>query len=134
MLRWRAARPWLQRRASSGFVPPTSSSPEQATKTYQRRIYDLALASRLLGPFNLVRARARLARWPVPVELGLCPIRLQRNLEAICDLVPPRVLTAVWRTAWNGWCTTRRFQQGPAPCVLSCPTGLTPLSATAPVT
>ena len=40
-------------------------------------------------------------------------------LQVLPRLVPPRVLAAVWRLWWNGWCTARRFQ-GKGCCRLGC--------------
>ena len=36
-----------------------------------------------------------------------------------CELLPPRVGAASLRTAWNGWCTNKRFQ-GRGSCVFGC--------------
>ena len=39
-------------------------------------------------------------------------VRAQRAVRALCSLatlVPPRVVAAVFRTLYSGWCTARRF-------------------------
>ena len=36
-------------------------------------------------------------------------------------MVPPRVTSAVIRTALNGWCTARRFQIPHSRCMMGCP-------------
>ena len=37
--------------------------------------------------------------------------RVHRNLNNLAPLVPHRIIAAVFRTIWNMWCTSRRFQQ-----------------------
>ncbi len=57
------------------------------------------------------RIRHKLSRWRLPGMPRANAVRMQRNLQRLGGLVPPRVCAAVFGTAWNRWCTRRRFQQ-----------------------
>jgi hypothetical protein len=45
--------------------------------------------------------------------------RIQKKLELLGTLVPPRVRAAYFGTLWNRWATARRFQKK-GKCVLHC--------------
>lgn len=67
------------------------------------------------------RYRQRLARWQLPgVPLHVA----RRALQLLSDLSrfePPRISAAVLSTAWNRWCTDRRFQRrDQRGCFLDC--------------
>ena len=57
------------------------------------------------------RIRGKLQRWELPGLPRVIADRFERNLARLRYLVPPRVVAAVFSTAWNRWCTARRFQQ-----------------------
>ena len=59
-----------------------------------------------------VRARHKLERWNVAEYPRIRAQRWLDGLRRLASAVPPRVLAAVWRTAWNGWMTHRRFPDG----------------------
>ena len=63
--------------------------------------------------------RRRLDRWTLVSLPGHRPMRFQSNLSSIAPLVPPRVIAAVVRTAFNGWCTAQRFQSCDS-CIFGC--------------
>lgn len=63
--------------------------------------------------------RHKLTRWQLDAPLGLITHRLLCRLGRLKSLVAPRVQSAVFKTIWNGWCTSARFQSKQA-CVLSC--------------
>ena len=60
--------------------------------------------------------------WPAGIFPGL-PLRVARrtlrHLHRLKSLAPPRLSAAVLSTAWNRWCTERRFGRH-GPCVLQC--------------
>ena len=65
------------------------------------------------------RLRTKLKRWPSNLVARLQADRAQSLLKRLGQLVRPRVLSAVWRTLWNAWCTQRRFQKDGA-CLFNC--------------
>ena len=77
----------------------------------------LALKDR---PDKIYRIRTKLERWNLTGIERHTADRFARMLQRLARLVPPRVAQAVWRTAWNGWTTARRFQQTGHRCVLCC--------------
>ena len=70
---------------------------------------------------SLSRMRFKLDRWNLPGFPGRTAERLIKALGQLKDHLPPRVSAAVLRTAWNGWCTDRKFQ-GHGPCRFGCGT------------
>jgi hypothetical protein len=56
------------------------------------------------------RFRKKLERWRLPLFPRIRAMRAVRVMARLRLLVPPRVLAAVLRTWYNGWCTKRRFQ------------------------
>ena len=72
---------------------------------YKRRAYD-----------QTERLRHKLDRWGLPGLPGRNAIRCGKMLRMLHTCVPPRFRTAVWRTLFNGWCTSRRFQKQGACC------------------
>ena len=77
-----------------------------------------------LRPASVVdtHIRRRFDRWPLSSLPGHRPSRLKSNLASISSLVPPRIIAATVRTAFNGWCTARRFQASGS-CIFGCDGG-----------
>jgi hypothetical protein len=65
------------------------------------------------------RLRHKLDRWRLPLFPRIRAMRAARVLPRLRRLVPPRVLAAVLRTWFNGWCTKRRFQSK-GECLFGC--------------
>jgi hypothetical protein len=67
--------------------------------------------------------RKRLERWSVRgllcIPIGRAVRRAEQIIQLIKGQVPPCVVAALVRTWFNGWCTSRRFQQGRGRCLLS---------------
>ena len=57
------------------------------------------------------RIRHKLARWSLPGLPRAVADTFESRLRRLRELVPPRVVAAVFGTGWNRWCTARRFQQ-----------------------
>ena len=66
------------------------------------------------------RMRHKLERWKLSGFPGRTSSRFLRALELVKARLPPKVGAAVLRTAWNGWCTARRFQKQ-GKCLFGCP-------------
>ena len=64
--------------------------------------------------------RKHLDRWEIPILPGHRVDKWLKAMHHIANLIPPRVITAVFRTAFNGWITHRRMQ-GSGGCILGCP-------------
>lgn len=69
-----------------------------------------------------VRLRSKLERWALPLYPRLRAARAAAVTARLRKLAPPRVLAAVLRTWFNGWCTKRRFQCKGS-CVFGCTFG-----------
>ena len=65
------------------------------------------------------RMRFKLERWELAGLPGITADRFPRALDDVRRYLPPRVGAAVLKTAWNGWCTRRRFQLH-GRCVFRC--------------
>ena len=81
-----------------------------------------AALSRVLRRCPEARFRAKLERWRLPLFPRIRATRAVRVLGRLRRLVPPRVVAALLRTWFNGWCTSRRFQ-GRGPCIFGCALG-----------
>jgi hypothetical protein len=68
------------------------------------------------------RLRSKLERWTLPLFPRLRATRAELVTGRLKKLVPPRVLAAVLRTWYNGWCSKRRFQ-GKGLCLFGCTLG-----------
>ena len=66
--------------------------------------------------------RRRLDRWQLPTLPGHRPVAWSHTLSLSAPLLPPRVQACQIRTAWNGWCTARRYQQNRG-CLFNCSRG-----------
>ena len=102
-------------------VPRGTETQEDADKRTKANIQKTATEriNRMGRPLAEDRMRERLERWHLP---GL-PLRTARaslrRFRRLRDLGPPRLNAAMLSSAWNRWCTQRRFgQQGC--CVLGC--------------
>ena len=73
-------------------------------------------------PHPEIRLRQKLSKWSLPLFPRLRALRAARLLPRLRRLVPPRVMAAVLRTWYNGWCTRRRFQQR-GQCLFGCSFG-----------
>ena len=109
---------------------------ERLRSNFQRNAYQRLLEQGATPPE--FRVRHKLERWALdnssrhphvvlsvrqrpPAALSN---RCLRNLHCLCDLVPPRVISAVFGVIWNRWTTHRRFQKRQADsnvCQLGCP-------------
>ena len=72
------------------------------------------------------RVRSKLIRWKLLGSSGLLGRRAVRNFELLARWVPPRVRATYFKTVWNGWVTTRRFNSRanqPNVCLLGCKYG-----------
>ena len=67
----------------------------------------------------VARMRFKLDRWNLSGFPGNTANRFLRALEVVKARMPPKVGAAVLRAAWNGWCTSRRFQQR-GRCLFGC--------------
>jgi len=97
--------------------PRGDYDPAQFTAGWQARAYALHRGD-CPAPL-LLHVRRRLDRWRVTALPGHRTARLLEGLAAIKSLVPPRVIAARVRAAFNGWPTRRRFQQR-GQCCLDC--------------
>lgn len=57
------------------------------------------------------RFSQKLARWRMSVPIGVSSRRAPKRLQHLSGLFAPRVLSAMFKALWNGWCTARRFQK-----------------------
>ena len=81
---------------------------KRARKNYQKTIRKELLAKLRVDP--VARMRFELERWNLTGFPGDTARRLLLSLVVVKAKLPPKVGAAVLRTAWNGWCTARRFQ------------------------
>ena len=95
--------------AGSATRPHTRAQANRLAHGVQRAAR-LAL-SHHRGRHPELRLRAKLEKWQLPLFPRLRAMRAVKLLERLPCLVPPRVLSAILRTWFNGWCTKRRFQQ-----------------------
>ena len=93
---------------------------EEGTKDLQRELYAQLRTPQIHAAEN--RIRNKLQRWQrkLGTPIGTLTRRLQPRMLKLSGKVPPRVMAAVFRTIWNGWCTAARSTQTQAPCVLQC--------------
>ena len=103
---WRADAKW--RRQTGSALAPNS---------FQKDLY--VKLRKALCPDLENRIRHKLTRWKLTTPIGILTRRLQPRMATLVRVVPPRVIAAVIRTIWNGWCTAARFQRV-SPCVLGC--------------
>ena len=62
-----------------------------------------------------------MARWNCGLFERTRVDRAMQVMPLIAKHVPPRVLSALLRTWWNGWVTGRRFQNYHGSCMFGCP-------------
>lgn len=78
------------------------------------------------SPDSEDRVRSKLARWKLPGIPAHTTRRVYGRLQALRDLVAPRVAAACFSALWNRWTTSRRFQKRHLECnrcVLGCGAG-----------
>ena len=68
------------------------------------------------APHPHFRVRQKLERWRLLQPPRIIADRFLRSMPTLSHLVPPRVIAAVFSTAWNRWCTARRFQKRDRAC------------------
>ena len=108
---------------AGGASPPwTHKQLDWVKKSFQREI-----RSRIQNRFRPdaeMRMRKKLERWRFGGNPRILATRALRKRADLKDLVPPRVVAAVFSAMWNRWPTARRFQERSSPdnrCVLGCP-------------
>ena len=102
--------------------------PQPHTRAITRRLAQgVQRATRLALNLSMqfhpeTRLRQKLSKWSLPLFPRLRAMRAARLLPRLQRLAPPRVVSAVIRTWYNGWCTRRRFQQR-GQCIFGCSLG-----------
>ena len=86
--------------------PITFDVYRKAKSTVQRELTKQILCVPSMNPNHENHIRHKLARWHVATPLGLITRRLLCRLSRLKSLVTPRVQSAVFKTIWNGWCTS----------------------------
>ena len=102
--------------------PRDDDDPPHARRKLMKKHFQKTIRKELDKKFEVnpvSRMRFKLDRWNLPGFPGITAVRYLRALDSLKKLLPPRVAAASLRTAWNGWCTSRRFQ-GSGPCVFGC--------------
>ena len=105
---------------ANGPRPHTQAQTRRLVHGVQRAAQ--AALARTIRAQPEARLRQKLARWLLPLYPRLRALRAARLLPRLRRLVPPRVVAAVLRTWFNGWCTRRRFQQH-GMCLFGCSMG-----------
>jgi hypothetical protein len=122
--------PTIARRIILELDPKKKDPDSTVRKNLQRFIYKGQLKSEVHLKTHAVRRR--IIRWTALINhrRSLGPILPPRaaenflhNLEVIHSKAKPRVAAAVWKTLWNGWCTSRRFQTE-GRCIFGCASNL----------
>jgi hypothetical protein len=106
--------------ASGGRTDPEESGAvrfRRVRKKFQGTVTK-ALHSKIQAE-PIARMRSKLARWSLRGLPGKTAHVFLRSLLRVKHHFPPKVSSAVLRTAWNGWCTRRRFQKS-GPCLFGC--------------
>jgi hypothetical protein len=91
-----------------------------AARQFQHKLYSLLVQKTPAFPCPADRIRQKFERW----KFGhLYPAELSRLMAAripsLRGKVTPRVLSALFKTWWNGWTTSKRFQKNEA-CLFGC--------------
>ena len=97
--------------------PHTRSTARRLEQGVQKAVR--ARLGRSLRPSGEPRLRRKLARWQLPIFPRVAATRALLVMARLRRLVQPRVIAAVIRTWFNGWCTSRRFQQQGS-CIFGC--------------
>ena len=66
--------------------------------------------NRLLQHTDVAPNHAMRGRWKLSIPEGILARRFINHFRVLADLVAPQVLSACWRTAWNGWRTDARLR------------------------
>ena len=62
----------------------------------------------------------KLSRWPLIYDRDEAVDNVCTLFYRLHNLVSPRVVSAIYHTLWNGWCTRRRFQMRDSVCLFGC--------------
>ena len=108
------------------FPPPSHGMDPQG---YVRRRVQREVGRALLQPLqpglnrsirrNVERQRHHITRVEGRINHEHTTRMIERNHTTVKAQCPPRVWAVAWRTIWNGWCTSRRFQSA-GPCRFGC--------------
>ena len=93
--------------------PPGEAS-ELARRRLQKAIRDRLQSASEYNTHD--RIRSKLTRWNFEGLPRQVADRFELNLKRASKMIQPRVTAAVFGTAWNRWCTERRFQRRSSPC------------------
>ena len=96
---------------------PARARYKRMKKNFQRTVR--TELDKKFQPEPVSRIRWKLDRWNLSGFPGRTAERFLNALNVLKSLLPPRVGAAALRSAWNGWCTDRRFQ-GSGPCLFGC--------------
>ena len=99
--------------------PMTLSDMMKARSKLQKRLTFLLMTCPSINSNMEHRVRHKISRWSLSPPAGIVTRRILDRLPQIAKLVAPRVQSAIFKTLWNGWATSSRFQNK-APCVLKC--------------
>ena len=112
------------RRLVADFNHPMSlRDMQKARSKLQSRLTYLLITCPSINENMEARVRQKVSRWGLSPPLGILSRRLLARLPEIAKLVSPRVHSAIFKTLWNGWATSARFQCT-AQCVLKCSTDM----------
>ena len=112
----------IQELKNKAAGPPDEDDPPLFRAKKMRRCFQKTVSKELTSQVKVhpaSRMRHKLDRWNLTGFPGPTAARYLRSLQVLKRLLPPRVAAASLRTAWNGWCTHRRFQQHGA-CRFAC--------------
>ena len=109
--------------ALAGGVPRpwTDATAARVRRRFQGAVRDALHTQVFQRPHH--RVREKFDRWQLDGLPRVVADRFLDRLVRLKRLFPPRVIAAVFSTAWNRWCTERRFQRRNGPhnrCVLGC--------------
>jgi len=109
----------LWKKAAGPYDPEEDSRvrDKKARRALQKTIRSELHKTLTVDPVS--RMRFRLDRWNLDGLPGETSTRFLRFIEVVKHHLPPRIVAAVLRTAWNGWCTSRRFQHS-GKCIFAC--------------
>jgi len=83
-----------------------------------KKSFQATASKRLLPPpmSMLAYLEKRLKGWDTGVFPRAMAQRAERNLKRVSHLVPPKVVAAMLRSWFDGWCTQRRFSNSGSSC------------------
>jgi len=101
--------------------PWTEQTAKKAKRLFQRKVREMVAEKE--SPDVIARTRERLQRWNIDIPERTLAERFVRRMKRLGTLVAPRVGAAAYGTAWNRWCTHRRWQNRGSSsnrCMLGC--------------